>query len=149
MVIRNLSMAGLLVAAFTGCDQPGERPATPAEERREDALERREAEDRAKAVPPDNTRRNVLDGATEAKVPTDQSEDPADIAITAEIRREILKVDNLSTNADNVKIITADGKVTLRGVVASKAEREAIQTIAVRVAGKDHVDNQLEIQPGA
>jgi osmotically-inducible protein OsmY len=45
-----------------------------------------------------------------------------------------------------VKIITQDGKVTLRGPVNSAEEKAQIEEMAVAVAGKDHVDNQLEVK---
>ena len=51
----------------------------------------------------------------------------------------------MSVNARNVKIITADGKVTLRGPVNTQEEKDAIDGIAKNVAGKDNVDNQIEV----
>jgi hypothetical protein len=75
-----------------------------------------------------------------------QKNDPADLATTASIRREILKVPALSSSADNVQVITADGKVTLRGKVKDQSEKDQIQKIAERVAGAGHVDNQLEVE---
>jgi len=53
--------------------------------------------------------------------------------------------DGLSLNARNVKVITLNGRVTLRGPVNSEAEKSAIAEIANRVAQPDKVDNQLEI----
>ncbi|MBC7854639.1 MAG: BON domain-containing protein, partial [Pirellulaceae bacterium] len=66
-------------------------------------------------------------------------------SITADIRKQILAHEDMSINARNVKIITADGKVTLRGPVNSPSERDIIEKIARDVAGKDNVDNQLEV----
>ena len=43
--------------------------------------------------------------------PFDQKENKADIAITADIRKQVVN-SNLSVNAQNVKIVTQDGKVT-------------------------------------
>jgi len=57
-----------------------------------------------------------------------------------------MKDDSLSFTAKNVKIITVDGKVTLRGPVKSEAERSAIEAAARRVAGAAQVDNQLEVK---
>jgi osmotically-inducible protein OsmY len=51
----------------------------------------------------------------------------------------------MSINARNIKIVTSQGKVTLRGPVASAAEKDAIDKMARDVAGSDNVDNQLEI----
>ena len=67
--------------------------------------------------------------------------------LTAKIRQQVLDVKDLSIDARNVKIITADGKVTLRGPVKSSEERETIERIARDVAGEGNVDNQLEVAP--
>jgi osmotically-inducible protein OsmY len=52
----------------------------------------------------------------------------------------------MSVNAQNVKIITQDGKVTLRGPVKSPEEKQKIESIASSVAGTDKVDSQLEVE---
>jgi osmotically-inducible protein OsmY len=53
----------------------------------------------------------------------------------------------MSMNAQNCKIITdKSGVVTLRGVVDSQAEKDAIQAKAQAVAGVTRVDNQLEVK---
>ena len=52
----------------------------------------------------------------------------------------------MSVNAHNVKIITANGRVTLRGAVNSEAEKRRIVEIASRLATSDNVDNQLEVK---
>ncbi len=94
----------------------------------------------------DNTGRNRRDADTNAKTPMDQQENTRDITITADVRRAILDDDTMSTNAENCKIITADGVVTLRGPVDSQAEKDAIEAKARAVAGVARVDNQLEIK---
>jgi len=94
---------------------------------------------------PDNTAVNQRDRDSDAKTPIDQNENQADINITADIRKQVLAHDNMSTDARNVKIITADRKVTLRGPVDSAEERDIIAKIAEDVAGKDNVDNQIEV----
>jgi hyperosmotically inducible periplasmic protein len=99
----------------------------------------------AKDKPADNTDKNDRDREDATKTPGDQSEDKDDIAITAEIRKAVVGDDSLSVNAKNVKIITADGVVTLRGPVASEDERHAIANVAKNTAGVARVDNQLEI----
>jgi hyperosmotically inducible periplasmic protein len=93
----------------------------------------------------DNTGRNVRDRG-ESVTPPDQSNNAADVETTAKIRKAIVDDDNLSTNAHNVKIVTRDGAVTLRGPVKSAAEKEAIAAKAQQVAGVKRVDNQLEIE---
>jgi osmotically-inducible protein OsmY len=72
-------------------------------------------------VAPDNTGTNVRDRGGETKTPGDQSENEADRTITQNIRQALTADDSLSTNAKNVKIITNDGTVTLRG---PRQERE-------------------------
>lgn len=52
----------------------------------------------------------------------------------------------LSTNAKNVKIITENGVVTLRGPVASEAEKEQIGAMVKVCAGVDKYTNQLEVK---
>ena len=97
------------------------------------------------AVEPDNTGRNVRDRNEATKTPADQSENEADRTITQNIRKAITSDDSLSTNAKNVKIITNDGTVTLRGPVKSEKEKADIEAKAKQVAGVKNVDNQLEI----
>ena len=97
-------------------------------------------------VVPNNTAVNKRDADGATKTPLDQKENQADIDRTAEIRKRILDTPDMSTNARNCKVITADGKVTLRGPVNSEAERELIVKIATAVAGEGNVDNQLEVK---
>jgi hyperosmotically inducible periplasmic protein len=94
----------------------------------------------------DNTGRNVRDRDESARTPTDQGGSEADRNITAHIRKEIVANDNLSTNAHNVKIITTDGVVTLRGPVKTTQEKAAVAAAAQRAPGVKRVDNQLEIE---
>ena len=98
------------------------------------------------APSPDNTTVNKRDADGATKTPIDQKENKADIDRTAEIRKRIVDTPDMSINAQNVKVITADGKVTLRGPVISETERETIVKIATAVAGEGNVDNQLEVK---
>jgi osmotically-inducible protein OsmY len=66
--------------------------------------------------------------------------------VTQQIRRAVVGDDSLSTMAKNVKIITTDGVVTLRGPVQSSHERAAIEAKARQFAGINQVDNQLEVK---
>lgn len=95
-------------------------------------------------TPPDNTKQNK-----DQTTPTadQQKMNPADRAITQKIRKAIHEDATLSTYAQNVKIITQDGKVTLRGPVRSEDEKSSIEAKAVAVAGQANVTNQLEIAP--
>jgi hyperosmotically inducible periplasmic protein len=97
------------------------------------------------AVEPDNTGRNVRDRGGETRTPGDQSENEADRTITQNIRKVLTSDDSLSTNAKNIKIISNEGVVTLRGPVNSEKEKAAIEAKAKQVAGVKNVDNQLEV----
>ena len=97
------------------------------------------------AVEPDNSGRNVRDRDDQNKTTGDQSENEADRTITQNIRRAVTADDSLSTNAKNVKIITNNGTVTLRGPVKSEKEKAEIEAKAKQVAGVRSVDNQLEV----
>ena len=96
-------------------------------------------------VPADNTGRNERDRSGATKTPGDQSENETDRTVSQKIRQSIVADDSISTNGKNVKIITSDGVVTLRGPVKSTAERANIADKARRTAGVKKVDNQLEI----
>ena len=100
----------------------------------------------AEAAPAaDNTGKNVRDREDRTLTPMDQSNKKEDIEVTAHIRRALMDDGSLSTNARNVKIITRDGVVTLRGPVESEHEKVAIARAAQSIAGVRRVDNQLEI----
>lgn len=94
---------------------------------------------------PDNTGRNVRDRSGETLTAGDQSESKADRTLTRRIRQAVMADDSLSTNAHNVKIITINGVVTLRGPVKSAKEKANIDAKARHLAGETKVKNQLEI----
>ena len=102
--------------------------------------------DKADNSAADNTARNERDASGDSKTSGDQSESPADIKTSAAIRRAIVADDSLTMTATNVKIITADGKVTLRGPVKTAAEKARIAQLAQKEAGKAKIDNQLEVK---
>jgi len=79
------------------------------------------------AVPPDNTAKNVRDRSDSTLTPGDQSKSEADRETTRRIRRALTSNDQLSTDAKNIKIITVDGKVTLRGPVKTQEEQKKHQ----------------------
>ena len=93
----------------------------------------------------DNSRVNKRDKG-DTLTPMDQGSSEADRKMTQQIRQEVMKDKSLSFTAKNVKIITINGKVTLRGPVKTEAERTAIESAARRVAGSGAaVDSQLEL----
>jgi hyperosmotically inducible protein len=102
---------------------------------------------RAQQNAPDNTKTNQGDANKGATTADQQKMNAADRNITKEIRSSIMKDKSLSTYAHNIKIITQDGKVTLKGPVRSEDEKAAIETKAVAIAGANNVTDQLEVAP--
>jgi hypothetical protein len=95
---------------------------------------------------PDNSGVNTRDRSSAALTPMDQGGSESDRKITQQIRQDLMKDNSLSFTAKNVKVITINGKVTLRGPVKSEAERSAVEAAARRDAGNGgQVDSQLEI----
>ena len=93
---------------------------------------------------PANTKKNKDQTSPTAD---QQKMNPTDRAITQKIRKAVHDDTSLSTYAHNIKIITQDGKVTLRGPVRSEDEKSNLQAKAVAVAGRENVTNQLEVAP--
>ena len=98
----------------------------------------------AKGQAPDNTSQNKDRSSPTAD---DQKMNSSDRALTQKIRKAIHDDNSLSTYAHNVKIISQDGKVTLRGPVRSAAEKATVASIATLIAGEGKVTNQLEVAP--
>ena len=119
------SLSLLLMAACNDASRPAASPA-PAKDR-------------------DNTAVNVRDRGDDVKTPINQNENQQDVNITADIRKRVVDT-KMSTNAQNVKIMTQDGRVTLRGPVKSEDEKTRIGQIAEEVAGSGKVDNQIEVE---
>src|SRR6187455_825204 len=140
--MRHLTLTVLLaLTAFSllGCDMPeGTTTATSDRTGDDGALDNT-------GTTPDNTAINERDADGHTKTPLDQGQGQADVDRTADIRSKVMKIKDLSINGQNVKIITNDGHVTLRGPVATAQERTAIEKIAVDTAGADKVTNELEV----
>jgi len=94
----------------------------------------------------DNTDRNDRDRGGDTLTPLDQGKSEADRTITQQIRKAVVDNDSLSTNAHNVKIITVDGTVTLRGPVKTAEEKAMVEAVAQKTSGVKTVDNQLEVE---
>ena len=91
---------------------------------------------------PDNTRNNKDQAPPTAD---QQPMNSSDAAITQKIRKAIHDDTTLSTNGHNIKVITQNGKVTLRGPVKSEDEKSNLEAKAVSVAGQQNVDDQLTV----
>ena len=98
-------------------------------------------------TPPDNTKVNKGDQAKGATTADQQKENDSDRGITQKIRRALMDDKSLSTYAHNVKVVTQDGQVTLKGPVRSEDEKKSVEAKATEVAGVGHVINQLSIAP--
>lgn len=96
---------------------------------------------------PDNTKQNQGDANNGTMTAQQQKMNPADRDTTKQIRSAIIKDKSLSTYAHNIKVITRDGKVTLKGPVRSEDEKASIEAKAASVAGADNVTNELTVAP--
>lgn len=92
----------------------------------------------------DNTGRNERD-RDDSLTPLDQGNTPAEIVITASIRKDVIAEPSLSFTAKNIKVVTIGNRVTLRGPVTNEAEKSLIEAVAMRTTGVGRVDNQLEV----
>jgi hyperosmotically inducible protein len=94
----------------------------------------------------DNTATNERDRSGETKTSGDQSNSSADLKITQAIRQALMKDSELSTTAKNIKIITDNGQVTLRGPVKNAQEKAKIDQLAKSAAGGAKIDDQLDVK---
>ena len=93
---------------------------------------------------PDNTKTNQDRSAPTAD---QQKLNAADRETTRNIRKSIVEDKSLSTYAHNVKVITQNGKVTLRGPVHSQQEKDSVESKAAAVAGKENVTSYIDVVP--
>jgi hyperosmotically inducible periplasmic protein len=100
----------------------------------------------SKVADADNTARNTRDRDERTATPLDQGESEGDRTITQHIRKAVTSNDTLSTNAHNVKIITQNGVVTLRGPVETPQEKSVVVAAAQGAPGVKRVDDQLEVK---
>lgn len=134
-LVHKLSLIALLIAA----------PIILAEET--PANDPRPVNTAAEEKKADNTGRNARERVAGEKTPVDQNENKADLAITQKIRKAIVADEALSTYAHNIKIITQDGKVHLKGPVRTAEEKAKVEYKAAEIAGKDQVMSHIEIAP--
>jgi hyperosmotically inducible protein len=95
---------------------------------------------------PDNTAVNERDRSGDTQTSGDQSNSSADLKITQAIRQALIKDGQLSATAKNIKVITANGQVTLRGPVKTAQEKARVDQIAKSAAGGAQIDDQLEVK---
>ncbi|MFZ0296046.1 MAG: BON domain-containing protein [Candidatus Sulfotelmatobacter sp.] len=128
VIIRTSLFAALLMGgwAVAGAQQSADQPATPQA---------------------DNTRMNQQDRNSNEATADQQKADRSDREITQQIRKSISSDKSLSTYGHNVKVITQNGMVTLKGPVRSEEEKKAVEAKAAEVAGADKVTNEIDVQP--
>jgi hyperosmotically inducible protein len=124
--VRNLLCTGLLLGsgAFALAQEPTSQPTAP-----------------------DNTKVNERDRSQNEPTADQQKDNRSDRDITQQIRQSIMKDKSLSTYAHNIKIVTKDGQVTLKGPVQSEDEKKAIEAKAAEVARDGKVTSELNIKP--
>ncbi len=132
--MKRLRFALIASLLFAGCEETSRNINAP-----------KMNEGATKVVDRDNSAVNKRDRDANSKTPFDQNENKTDIGITAGIRKSVVDT-KMSVNAQNVKIITQDGVVTLRGPVKTQEEKDRIEEIARNVAGVKTVDSQLEVE---
>lgn len=98
-------------------------------------------------TPPDNTKANTRDRAKTAPTADNAKDNTSDRDIMQKIRQSVMGDKTLSTYAHNVKIISQNGKVTLKGPVRTEEEKKSIEQMATSVAGDGNVTNEITIKP--
>jgi osmotically-inducible protein OsmY len=95
----------------------------------------------------DNSKMNQQGQSANEPTADQQKNNRTDQEITRQIRQSIMADKSLSTYAHNVKIITQNGQVTLKGPVRSEDEKQSIASKATAVAGENKVTDDLSIKP--
>jgi hyperosmotically inducible periplasmic protein len=91
---------------------------------------------------PDNSKSNK----DHSQTADSQSNAKADRQITGSVRKAILADKDLSTYAHNIKIITINGAVTLKGPVKSEDEKQKIASDTASVVSADQITNELTVK---
>jgi len=95
----------------------------------------------------DNTKVNKRDRAAGEPTADQQKNNRTDLDVTKDIRRSIMDDKALSTYAHNVKVISQNGTVTLKGPVKSEEEKKAIVSKAISIVGAaDKVNDQMSVK---
>jgi hyperosmotically inducible periplasmic protein len=91
--------------------------------------------------------RNTRDRNTSEPTADRERNRRSDREMTRKIRRALTQDKSLSTYGNNVKIITQNGMVTLRGPVRSEDEQKAVKAKATEIAGNNNVTSNLDVKP--
>ena len=96
---------------------------------------------------PDNTTVNKRDRDAGQATADQQKNDSNDRELTKNIRRSIMADKSLSSYAHNIKIISQDGQVTLKGPVKSEDEKNSVLAKAPAIVGSpDKVTDQVSVK---
>jgi len=96
---------------------------------------------------PDNTKMNQRDRNGAEPTADQQKDNTSDRDLTRQIRRSLVQDKSLSTYGHNVKIVSQNGMVTLKGPVRSDEEKTAIELKAAQAAGgADKIHSELEVK---
>jgi hyperosmotically inducible protein len=96
----------------------------------------------------DNTKINQRDRSTAATTADQQKENKSDRELAKQIRRAIVQDKSLSTYAHNIKVVSENGTVTLKGPVRSEEEKKAIEAKAAEIAGKN-MNSEISVVPNS
>jgi hypothetical protein len=135
---RSLVLGGLLMTAWTwgnGQDTPSKEPSGNTPSSQSDNTQT------------DNTKMNQRDRNANEPTADQQKSNTSDRDMTKQIRQAIEKDKSISTYGHNVKVITQNGMVTLKGPVRSEEEKKAIAEKAAEVAGADKVTDEMDVKP--
>jgi len=102
--------------------------------------------EKSQAKAPNNTSKNKRDKTLGKPTAQDQSNTKSDTNITIALRKAILAQKGMSVDAQNVKIITENGILYLRGPVANANEKDLIGNLAKTSCGARAITNQLEVK---
>jgi osmotically-inducible protein OsmY len=106
------------------------------------------AQDPAQNAPAsDNTKMNQRDRNPNEPTADQQQNNRSDRDITQQVRKALEADKSFSTYAHNVKVITQNGQVTLKGPVRSEEEKRAVEAKAAEVAGEGKVTSELTVKP--
>jgi hyperosmotically inducible periplasmic protein len=94
----------------------------------------------------DNTKMNKGDKSTNSPTADRAKNNLSDREVMAHIRRDVVKDKTLSMNAHNVKIMSMNGKVVLRGPVNSEQEKQTVEQYAKKYAGDMNVTNEISVK---
>lgn len=95
----------------------------------------------------DNTKVNSRDRKAAEPTADQQKMNSGDRDLTKKIRQAIMADKSLSTYAHNIKIISQDGNVTLKGPVRSEDEKKSVISKATGVTGSaDKITDQISVK---